>query len=174
MFAYKLWNGIAFADSGELNRRFLAICSSREQSIPYKRWREKSHTPLREEATAMTAVKTVPFPTRSSTSLNRSRLQRPPRRASFTEQGRTESWPGGIERITSVVAEDAPKPRIVLRPMLGPHDGLDVTQAVTRAIAQELWNLHGGNDVMNWIEAERLLVEFMNARQTSGGSNGES
>ena len=122
----------------------------------------------------MTAVKTVPFPTQSSKSLNRSRLQRPPRRPAFTEQSRAESWQGEIVRFTGVVADEAHKPRIVLRPMLGPHTGLDVTEAVTRAVAQELWNLHGGNDVMNWFEAERLLGEFVNAHQPANGGNGQA
>jgi hypothetical protein len=45
--------------------------------------------------------------------------------------------------------------------MLGPVDGIDVTSALTRAVAEELWKLHGGNDVMNWLEAERLLGEAL-------------
>ena len=112
----------------------------------------------------MTAVKTVPFPTRSPAPINRNRLRPPPRQISRADAPRTGAWPSDIEQRLGTPREQPAKPRIVLRPMLGPHDGLDVTEAVTRAVAQELWNLHGGNDVMNWIEAERLLAEFIERR----------
>jgi hypothetical protein len=45
----------------------------------------------------------------------------------------------------------------VVHPICGPPDGLDVTESLIGAIAHELWKLHGGNDVLNWIEAESML-----------------
>ena len=53
-------------------------------------------------------------------------------------------------------AAHAPR-RFIVRPILGPAEGLDVTDAVVSAIASELRRLHAGNDVLNRIEAERLL-----------------
>lgn len=53
----------------------------------------------------------------------------------------------------------SPTQRLLVHPLLGPPEGLDVTQAVTRALAEELWRRFGGNDVLNWVEAERLVRE---------------
>ena len=118
----------------------------------------------------MTAVKTVSFPSRSQGPLNRDRLRETRHRALQNEPDRTDAWRGEIEQFIELPREEPVKPCIVLQPMLGPHDGLDVTEAVTRAVAQELWNLHGGNDVMNWLEAERLLGEFIEAQHWPRGS----
>ncbi len=60
--------------------------------------------------------------------------------------------------------ETAPPPatgRIIVHPEEGPPEGLDVTQGVIGIIASELWRLRGGNDVLNWIEAERLLIHAL-------------
>ncbi len=51
--------------------------------------------------------------------------------------------------------------RIVIHPEEGPAEGIDVTQGVVGVIASELWRLRGGNDVLNWIEAERLLIHAL-------------
>lgn len=63
--------------------------------------------------------------------------------------------------------------RIVIHPEEGPAEGIDVTQGVVGVIASELWRLRGGNDVLNWIEAERLLIHALLAgldrdRETAG------
>lgn len=47
--------------------------------------------------------------------------------------------------------------RVTVTPSLTPHLHIDVTNALTAAIAQELARAQGGNDVLNWLEAERLL-----------------
>jgi hypothetical protein len=49
--------------------------------------------------------------------------------------------------------------RIIVHPTLGPQNGLDVTDALVGALANELLRVHGGNHVLNWIEAERLLLD---------------
>lgn len=51
--------------------------------------------------------------------------------------------------------------RIVVRPYAGPRGGVDVTDTVVGAIAERLWNMFGGNDVLNWLEAERLLQDAL-------------
>lgn len=51
--------------------------------------------------------------------------------------------------------------RIVIHPEEGPAEGIDVTRGVVGVIAAELWRLRGGNDVLNWIEAERLLIHAL-------------
>lgn len=50
-----------------------------------------------------------------------------------------------------------PRPRFVVRPLAGPPEGIDMTRALVAAIAFELWQRDGGNAVLNWLEAERLL-----------------
>lgn len=47
--------------------------------------------------------------------------------------------------------------RITLRPPPDPQREVDVTQRLVAAIAEELWRLYGGNDELNWIEAEAHL-----------------
>lgn len=65
--------------------------------------------------------------------------------------------------------------QIVIHPEEGPAEGIDVTQGVVGVIASELWRLRGGNDVLNWIEAERLLIHALLAgldrdRETAGAA----
>ena len=46
---------------------------------------------------------------------------------------------------------------IIIRPSGTPDRELDLTRAITAAVAHELWRHGGGNDVLNWLEAERLV-----------------
>jgi hypothetical protein len=39
----------------------------------------------------------------------------------------------------------------------------DLAKPLVAAIAHELWKLHGGNDVLNWLEAEILLQNALAA-----------
>ena len=48
--------------------------------------------------------------------------------------------------------------RIVIRPSTAPDRELDITQALVAAVAAELWKTFGGNDVVNWMEAERQVA----------------
>jgi hypothetical protein len=53
--------------------------------------------------------------------------------------------------------------RIVIRPSASPERELDVTQAVVAAVAHELWKHCGGNEVLNWVEAERQVARLLPA-----------
>lgn len=49
---------------------------------------------------------------------------------------------------------------ITIRPSLSPDREVDVTSAVTAAVAYELWRHCGGNAVVNWLEAERIVAKL--------------
>lgn len=60
--------------------------------------------------------------------------------------------------------------RVIIRPSLAPKLHLDVTRALTAAIAQELARVQEGNDVLNWLEAERIIADLFsgNPHPTAG------
>ena len=59
----------------------------------------------------------------------------------------------------------AVKPQFVVHPLFGTAaDGIDLTQRIIGLIASELWKLRGGNDLLNWLEAERLFEEAMSRK----------
>ncbi|MCC6659858.1 MAG: hypothetical protein IT437_03125 [Phycisphaerales bacterium] len=47
--------------------------------------------------------------------------------------------------------------RLVIRPDQDPQREIDVTHRLVAAIAAEIWEACGGNDELNWIEAEAHL-----------------
>ncbi len=47
--------------------------------------------------------------------------------------------------------------KLVIRPIQNPHREIDVTHRLVSAIAAELWRLYGGNEELNWLEAELHL-----------------
>ncbi|MCI0366330.1 MAG: hypothetical protein L0Y44_03885 [Phycisphaerales bacterium] len=47
--------------------------------------------------------------------------------------------------------------RFVIHPAAEPDHEVDVTKRLVGAIARELWLRYGGNETLNWIEAERHL-----------------
>lgn len=51
--------------------------------------------------------------------------------------------------------------RCIIRPTAAPHDQLDLTERLTAAIAEELWRHYGGNDRLNWFEAEMHLQRML-------------
>jgi hypothetical protein len=51
--------------------------------------------------------------------------------------------------------------KIIVRPILDPHREIDLTHRLVSAIAEELWRLFGGNDTLNWIEAEWHLQRII-------------
>jgi hypothetical protein len=62
--------------------------------------------------------------------------------------------------------------KIIVRPILDPQREIDLTQRLVAAIAEELWRLFGGNDTLNWIEAEwhlqRIVAQArVEARETA-------
>jgi hypothetical protein len=54
--------------------------------------------------------------------------------------------------------------RVVVYPVHGPDEGVDVTEALVEAIAMILWKLQGGNEPVNRLEAEMLLERAMVSR----------
>lgn len=52
-------------------------------------------------------------------------------------------------------------PRVTIRPLADPTSPIDVTDALTAAIAYELWIRFGGHDRLNWLEAERHLASLL-------------
>lgn len=54
--------------------------------------------------------------------------------------------------------------RVIIKPSLTPHLHIDVTNAVVSAIAAELARAQGGNDVLNWLEAERIVQDLFGGR----------
>jgi hypothetical protein len=45
--------------------------------------------------------------------------------------------------------------------MLEPEQERDVTDRLVAAIAEELWRLYGGNEQLNWVEAEAHLRRIL-------------
>jgi hypothetical protein len=60
--------------------------------------------------------------------------------------------------------------RVVIYPVHGPDEGIDVTKALVEAIAMILWKLQGGNEPVNRLEAEMLLERAM----VNGGDASET
>lgn len=58
--------------------------------------------------------------------------------------------------------------RIVIRPVADPQVEIDVTERLTAAIAEALWVWRGGNDVVNWLEAERHLARLFSHSSVPG------
>jgi hypothetical protein len=53
--------------------------------------------------------------------------------------------------------------KVIVRPVTDPECEIDITQRLVAAIAEELWRLYGGNDELNWIEAECHLERIVGA-----------
>ncbi|UCD76302.1 MAG: hypothetical protein JSV91_05140 [Phycisphaerales bacterium] len=49
----------------------------------------------------------------------------------------------------------------MIRPFLGSGDGLDITDILVTAVARELGRRYGGNEALNRLEAERLLLDAL-------------
>lgn len=51
--------------------------------------------------------------------------------------------------------------RIIIKPSAQPAKEIDLTNALVSAVAAELWNTCGGNDVLNWMEAENFVQSLV-------------
>jgi hypothetical protein len=51
--------------------------------------------------------------------------------------------------------------KITVRPSAEPRREIDITNRLVAAIAEELWRLFGGNDRLNWLEAETHLQRII-------------
>lgn len=57
--------------------------------------------------------------------------------------------------------------RIIVRPIVDPQREIDLTQRLIAAIAEELWRLYGGNEQLNWLEAELHLQHIVGAARAA-------
>jgi hypothetical protein len=57
------------------------------------------------------------------------------------------------------------EPRWIISSALAPHATIDVTKAAVAAIANELHEAFGGNDLLNWIEAEDHLRRLLSPEE---------
>ncbi len=57
--------------------------------------------------------------------------------------------------------------RVIVKPSLTPHLHIDITNALVSTIAAELARAQGGNDVLNWLEAERVLQDLVGSARVS-------
>ena len=55
--------------------------------------------------------------------------------------------------------------RIIIRPVVDRQNEIDVTSRLIAAIAEELWRLYGGNEQLNWLEAELHLQRIVGETQ---------
>ncbi|CAG0957314.1 hypothetical protein PHYC_00537 [Phycisphaerales bacterium] len=62
--------------------------------------------------------------------------------------------------------------RLVIRPVQDPQREIDLTHRLTATIAEELWSLYGGNEQLNWVEAELHLQRLVES--VRGQVNGEA
>jgi len=54
-----------------------------------------------------------------------------------------------------------------ITPSSAPNREIDLTGTLTRAVAEELWRNFGGNEVLNWMEAERFVQSLQVQPQPS-------
>lgn len=59
---------------------------------------------------------------------------------------------------------------LLVRPCAAPDRQIDVTQALVRAVAHELWRHEGGNEILNWLEAERVVSDLLGRVRAAAGS----
>ncbi len=63
---------------------------------------------------------------------------------------------------------------IAVKPSMSPDRELDLTGVLTTAIAHELWKQFGGNEIVNWLEAERIVASLtVNTRTSVAGRAAE-
>src|SRR5687768_9281298 len=62
-----------------------------------------------------------------------------------------------------------PAMRITIRPAAAPDREIDIAPALIAAIAHELWRHTGGNEVLNWLEAERVVAKLAQLPRRSAG-----
>lgn len=64
--------------------------------------------------------------------------------------------------------------RITVRPVADPKREIDLTSHLVSAIAAELWRLYGGNDQLNWLEAESHLRRIVGEAQANASATAAS
>jgi hypothetical protein len=64
-----------------------------------------------------------------------------------------------------------PTPRLSIRPTAAPTRTIDLTHALTSAVAHELWKSCGGNEAVNWLEAERFIHTLLEGLNGTHGAS---
>ena len=54
--------------------------------------------------------------------------------------------------------------RVTIKPSANPTQEIDITGALVGAVAAEIWKHCGGNDVLNWMEAEQFVASLVARR----------
>jgi len=72
----------------------------------------------------------------------------------------------------TIASTKRPTMRLVSRPIQDSQREIDVAHRLTAAIAEELWRLFGGNEQLNWVEAELHLKRLVESLR--GQVNGEA
>lgn len=62
--------------------------------------------------------------------------------------------------------------KLTLRPDRDPRHEVDVRHCMIGAIAAELWRLYGGDDLCNWLEAERQLDRMLESLRREARAEG--
>ncbi len=57
--------------------------------------------------------------------------------------------------------------KIMIRPMQDSLTQVDVTHRVVSAIAHELWERYGGNEQLNWLEAESHVRRLLDTHDSA-------
>jgi hypothetical protein len=60
--------------------------------------------------------------------------------------------------------------RVTMRPSAAPDRELDLSHALVSAVAAELWRNFGGNEVVNWMEAERFVESLLMSGPTASAA----
>lgn len=89
-------------------------------------------------------------------------------RVSPEDRGRSSSRAGAGARDRRRADSQREPFNVVIYPVHGPDEGIDVTSALVDAIAMILWKLHGGNEPVNRLEAVMLLERAMESRTDAG------
>ena len=93
-------------------------------------------------------------------------------------RGRVEQPMSAVMSEIQIVSKPSPRlgvPTIAAKKTLkvwvhgpdGRPEQIDLTHALTQAVAHELWRQHAGNSVVNWIQAEAVVDHLADALAAS-------
>lgn len=63
--------------------------------------------------------------------------------------------------------------KVTITPVAEPEREIDVTNRLVAAIAEEIWRMCGGNEALNWLEAERHLARIVGEARAAARVVGE-
>jgi hypothetical protein len=111
-------------------------------------------------------------------SAHRSALDSIQRYISEASATQTRRKPPRVRAADAVVGVAPEKLKFIVHPLFPPAEAIDLTHRIVELIASELWKLRQGNDLLNWLEAERLfehtLKELARAERTQQSEEGSA